>query len=128
MSPSPEKRMEELFKKLRTLKGFGHMTSKQAEAEFAAATPEDLSDSEIASIVESVMSGELTSWEPSPDLEWADELDLEDVECDALQIYRNKGEDDAEASAAEQDLREELLDDGDDTEEEDGMDGGSTPP
>jgi hypothetical protein len=86
-----------------------------------------MTSDQIRSIVESVTSGELASWEPVPDLNWTNELDLGEVEEDAMQLYRNKGEDD-EASDEEDELRKELLSDGDEPEEQDGMDGGATPP
>ena len=128
MSTNSDKRTEEMLNKLRKLKGFCQLTPEEADAEYEAAPTEPLSDDEIASIVESVISGELASWEPVPDLDWADELNLNEVESDAPQLYRNKGEGDDDATAAEDSLREELLDNGNDTEDEDGMDGGSTPP
>jgi len=118
MSNNPEKRADEALQKLRKLKGYCPLTPEEADAEFDAAPAEPISDIEISSIVESIMSGEMTSWEPVPDLGWIDELDLDEVESDSLVLHRNEGEGDEESNAAEDSLREELLEDGDDTEEE----------
>ena len=128
MSTNPEKRADEALQKLRKLKGYCPLSPEEAEAEFDSAPAVPISDERIKSLVESILSGELTSWEPIPDLTWTDELNLEEVEVDALQLYRNKGEVNDESNAAEDALRKELLDDGNDTEEEDGMDGGAKPP
>lgn len=128
MSTNPEKRAEEALQKLRKLKGYCPLTPEEADAEFDAAPADPISKDEINSIVESIMSSEMASWEPVPDLGWTEGLDLDEVENDSLVLHRNEGEGDDEANAAEDSLREELLDDGDDTEDEDGMDGGSAPP
>jgi hypothetical protein len=127
MSQDADKNMDELIAKLRKLKGIGPMTPEEADVAFDEAPEEPMTSDQIRSIVESVTSGELASWEPVPDLNWTNELDLGEVEEDAMQLYRNKGEDD-EASDEEDELRKELLSDGDEPEEQDGMDGGATPP
>lgn len=128
MSTNPEKRAEEALNKLRKLKGYCPLTPEEADAEFDAAPTDPISEDEIDSLVESIMSGEMASWEPTPDLGWTDEINLDEVENDSLVLHRNEGEGDEEANAAEDSLREELLEDGDDTEDEDRMDGGSAPP
>jgi hypothetical protein len=128
MSTNPEKRAEEALQKLRKLKCYCPLTPEEAEAEFDAGPAVPVSDERVKSLVESILSGEMTSWEPVPDLGWADDMDLSEVECDARQLYRNQGEADDESRAAEDALRKELLADGDDSEDEDGLDGGAKPP
>lgn len=118
MSINPDKHADEALRKLRTLKGYSPLTPDEADAEFDAAPADSISQDEINSIVESIVSGEMASWEPVPDLGWTDEFDLDEVESDSLVLHRNEGEGDDEANAAEDSLREELLEDGDDTEDE----------
>lgn len=127
MSQDADKNTDDLLAKLRKLKGIAPMTPEEADAAYDAAPEEPLTGDQIRSIVESVTSGELASWEPVPDLNWTNEMDLGDVEEDAMQLYRNKGEDD-EATDVEDDLRRELLSDGDKPQESNGMDEGATPP
>jgi hypothetical protein len=126
MSQDAEKNTAEMIAKLRKLKGIAPMTPEEADTAYDDAPAEPLSQDRIRSIVESVASGELASWEPLPDLGWTSELNLEEVEEDAMQLYRNKGEGD-EASDVEDELRRELLDDGDESEESHGMDEGAAP-
>jgi len=128
MSTDDEKRVEQMIHKLRKLKGFCPMTPDEADAAFDAAPSDEIANDEIQSLVEFVTSGGKASWEPKPDLGWDDEIDLGNVEDEALQLYRNKGEDDGDTSD-EDILREELLND-DETkdEDEDGVGGGEEPP
>src|SRR4051812_27148285 len=123
MSHDAEKRAEEMLHKLRKLKGFCPMSPEEADAAYEAAPADQISDEEIDSMIDFVTSGGRASWDPTPDLGWIEESDLE-VEDDALQLHRNKGEDKGD-TAAEDKLREELLND---EEDEDGVDGGEEPP
>lgn len=126
MSHDAEKRAEEMLHKLRKLKGFCPMTPEEADAAYEAAPADPISDDEIDSMIEFVTSGGKGSWEPRPDLGWTDDLDLSDVEDEALQLHSNKGTDDGDTTAEDK-LREELLSD-DETEDEDGLVGGEEPP
>ena len=126
MSHDAEKRAEELIHKLRKLRGLCPMTPEEADAAYDAAPSEPIADDEIRSIVEFVTSGGTASWEPKPDFGWTDNVDLSDVEDEALQLHRNEGEDDGNTSE-EYALREEMLSD-DETKDEDGVDGGEEPP
>ncbi len=124
MSHDAEKRAEEAIHKLRKLKGFCPMTPEEADAAYDAAPPDPISDDEIDSLIEAVTSGGKASWEPKPDLRWTEEENNSGVEDDALQLHRNKGEDDGDTTEEDK-LREELLND---EEDEDGVDGGEEPP
>lgn len=126
MNNDAEERAERMIHKLRKLKGFCPMTPEEADAAYDAAPSDEISDDEIQSLVEFVTSGGTASWEPKPDLGWDEEMNLGELEDEALQLYRNKGEDDGDTSE-EGSLREELLND-DETEDEDGVDGGEEPP
>lgn len=127
MSHDAEKRLGELAAKLRKIEGLCPMTDEEADAAYDAAPEEPLTENDIQSIVESVTSGELASWEPIPDLDWIDEVDLENVSDDAYQLHRNKGEDDEESKLAEDELRREMIED-EDENDEDAEAGGTTPP
>ena len=85
-----------------------------------------MSDEEIDLMIEFVTSGGKASWEPKPDLGWTDDVDTSGVEEDSLQLHKNKGEDEGDTSEEDK-LREEMLND-DETEDEDGVDGGEEPP
>lgn len=123
MSNSADKRLDELTAKLRKLKGYSPLTPEEAEEAYANAPEEQMSDDEISGIVEQVVSGELASWDPSPDLGWLDDMNLSEVEEDALLLHRNAGESDPDADDTEDELRKEMLEDDD----EDAAAGGSTP-
>jgi hypothetical protein len=108
-----EQYYKELTAKLRKLKGIGPLTPEEADAEYENAPEDSISPDEIRSIVGSVTSGDLVSWEPVADLDWTQEMDLSEVEEDALQLYRNRGEDDEKTDEIEDELRDELLSDDD---------------
>ena len=127
MSHDAEKRAEEMLHKLRKLKGFCPMTPEEADAAYDAAPADPISDDEVESLIDFVTSGGKASWEPKPDLGWTEDEDLSNVDEDALQLHRNKGEDDGD-STEEDKLREEMLSDDEEDEDEDGVDGGEEPP
>jgi hypothetical protein len=126
MSSEREKRAERMIHKLRKLKGFCPMTPEEADAAYDAAPSDEITDDEIRSLVEFATSDGKASWEPMLDVDWDEEVSLGGVEQEALQLYRNKGEDDSDTSE-EDSLREELLND-DEAEDKDGVDGGEEPP
>ncbi len=127
MSSDADKYWHDIAGKLRKKKGLSPLTPQEAEAAFDAAPEIPLSDDHIRSIVESVKSGELTTWEPLPNLDWTDELDLQTVEDGVGQLFRNEGKHDPETDKAEEELREELLGDDESKDDPDGMDGGAAP-
>ena len=125
MSHDAEKRADKVLHKLRKLKGFCPMTPVEADAAYDSAPADAISDDEIDSLIDFVTSGGEASWEPKPDLGWTDEENISEVEDDALQLHRNKDEDDGDTTEEDK-LREELLSD-DEEEDEDGVDGGEEP-
>jgi hypothetical protein len=125
MSHDAEKRAEEMLHKLRKLKGFCPMTPGEADAAYNAAPADPISDDEVESLIDFVTLGGKASWEPKPDLDWTEDEDLSNVDEDALQLHRNRGEDDGDFTEEDR-LREEML--SDDEENEDGVDGGEEPP
>jgi hypothetical protein len=126
MGHDAEKRAEEMIHKLRKLNGFCPMTPEEADAAYEAAPAVPISEDDIESMIEFVTSGGRASWEPRPDLGWADDINTSEVEDDALQIHRNQGEDDGDTTEEDK-LREEMLSD-DESQDEDGVDGGVEPP
>ena len=126
MSHDAEKRAEEMIHRLRKLKGFCPMTPQEADAAYDAAPADPISDDDIELMIEFATSGGKVPWKPEPDLGWADVENTSEVEDDALQIHRNKGEDDGDTTEEDK-LREEMLSD-DEAQDEDGVDGGEEPP
>ncbi|NLY01235.1 MAG: hypothetical protein GXY83_34525 [Rhodopirellula sp.] len=126
MSHDAEKRAGETLHKLRKLKGFCPMTPEEADAAYDAAPADPICDDEVESLIDFVTSGGKASWEPKPDLGWTEDEDLSNVDEGALQLHRNKGEDEGD-STEEDKLREEMLAD-DEEKDEDGVDGGEEPP
>jgi hypothetical protein len=126
MSHDAEKRAEGMIHKLRKLKGFCPMTLEEADAAYDAAPAIPISEDDIESMIEFATSGGRASWEPRPDLGWADDMNTSEVEDDALQIHRNKGEDGGDTTEEDR-LREEMLSD-DEGQDKDGVDGGEEPP
>jgi hypothetical protein len=108
-----DKQLQEWIGKRRKLKGLCPMSDEDADAAFEAAPEDSMREEEIQAVTEAVVSGELASWEPLPELDWTEKMDLHAVEQDALQLFRNKGEDDSETSDAEEKLRQEMLTDDD---------------
>lgn len=125
MSHDAGKRAEELFHKLRKLKGYCPMTPEEADAAYDAAPADPISDDEIDSMIDLVTSGRKPTWEPKPDLGWTDDIDTSGVEEDSLQLHSNKGEEGDDTSEEDR-LREEMLSD-DETEDEDGLGDGEEP-
>lgn len=121
MRPDANKKTEEMLNKLRKLKGFCPLTPEEADAAFDESPDEPISSEDRARILKAVTSEEDVCWTPRPSFDWMEEENLELVESDALHLHRNKGDDDPEALAEEDALRKELLENGDDSEEEDGM-------
>ena len=126
MSHDAEKRAEDMIHRLRKLKGLCPMTPEEADAAYDAAPSIPISRDKIRSIIESVMSGEFVSWEPVPDRGANEHMELGSVESESLQLFRNKGDDDGYTSE-EDNLREEMLSD-EQTEDQNGVDSGETPP
>jgi hypothetical protein len=116
MSSDADKYWDDIAAKLRSLKGLCPLTPEEAEAEFDAAPEIPLSDEQIRSIVDSVVSDELPSCEPEPELDWSPEREHEAVGEAVGEMYRNRGEDDPNTEKTEEELRQELLSD-DESEE-----------
>jgi hypothetical protein len=121
MRPDADKKTDEMLNKLRKLKGFCPLTPEEADAAFEESPDEPISADDRARMLKAITSEENVCWTPRPSLDWMEEENLEQIECDAMQLHRNKGDDDPEALAEEDALRKELLENGDDTEEKNGM-------
>lgn len=126
MSSDADRLWDEIAPKYRKQKGFCPMTPDEAEAAFDEAPAIPLSKDYIQSVVDSVTAGETPSWDP-PDAGWKADAETEQVEEDMLAMYREEGEASAETDVAEQELRERLLNDEAD-DDEDGLAGGTAAP
>lgn len=127
MTSDSDKYWKKAAGKLRRAKGLCPMTPEEAEAAFDAAPHIPIPPEDIQSIVQSVTSGEFASWEPTGVREWSEDGDLQGVNEDVMQLFRNEGEPEESASAQESDLEEELLSD-DESEENNGLAGDSGDP
>lgn len=128
MSSDADKFWDEVAGKLRRLKGLCPPTPEEAEAAFDSAPDMPLSEAEIDSIAESVISGELTSWDPVPSQDWDDDPAVAQVGEEARQLFRNEGEEDPEADRVEKELENELLNDDEPKKDETGLADGAPPP
>ena len=129
MNPEPERIWKNLAAKIQRAEAFHNMRPEEAEAELRDAPDKPLSDAEIDAIVDTVTSGELAVWEPTPSLDWLDGIDTKGVSEDVLQLNRNAGDADPDTDALIEELRRKALEgnEPDDELEQDGVDGDGTP-
>jgi hypothetical protein len=118
MNSDPDKFWNDVAGKLRKAKGLCPLTPTEAEAAFDDAPEVPLSAGEIDAIVESVTSGDPASWEPVSTPDWEADPATDDIAEQALQLHRNKGDEDPETDRIEQELEEELLNDDEPEEDE----------
>jgi len=124
MNSDADRLWNELAPKYRRYKGLCRMTPEEAESAYNDSPEEPISDEKIWSIVDSVTSDTIPNWQPP--MEWTPDDDMADIREDMAALYREQGEETPETTEAENTLREQLLND--DTEDEDAVDGGTTPP
>lgn len=127
MTSDDDKFWNDVAGKLRKLKGLCPPTPEEAETAFAEAPDMPLSDEQVNLIVKSVTSGTQGSGEAVPDGEWCDDPSLDGIDEETMQLFRNKGDQDAETEQIENALEQELLSD-EAEEDESGTAGGTTPP
>jgi hypothetical protein len=94
---------------LRRAKRLHALTPEEAQAQLDAAQEVPLSEEEIESVIDAATSGELTTWTPTPHLDWAEDFDTAAVADDVLQLNRNRGEEDPEVEQLLDELRREAL-------------------
>lgn len=126
MTSEADRFWNDIAPKYRTLRGLCPMTPEEADAEYDNTPAIPLSESEIQTLVDAATSGQPPSWEPEVK-EWTPDSDVESVEEEMLTMYREEGETDAETDVIEEELRKRMLSD-EPAEEQDGLDGGTTPP
>ena len=124
MTTDPDEYWKSVVRKLSRVQGMAPLTTEEADAAFNTAPNIPLSKQQIRSIVDSVTSGELRSWESADNDAWQDTDDLQGISEDMLQLHRNKGELDPEAAEREKRLEEGLLSD-DEPEQNDELEGDS---
>jgi hypothetical protein len=124
MDANPDKFWNDLAEAFRREMGLRPLSADEAQAELDGAPCIPLSEEEINNLVEGAMSGELAVWDQSPDPSWLTEEDTSEIESGVLQVNRNPGEEDPEIDAQIEELRRKALEDeGDSTEDEDGLAG-----
>ena len=111
MTDAVDKFWQEVEKDLARKAGFAPLTPEEAEREFEELPDMKLPDSEIESIMEEVISGQLTDWTPTPIDEQDLGIDAEVIEEDVYQLNRNAGEGDVETDGLLDELRRKALED-----------------
>jgi hypothetical protein len=111
MTDAVDKFWKKLEKDLAKKSGFAPLTPAEAEMEFEELPDTKLPDSEIESIMEEVISGQLTDWTPTPIDEQNLGIDAEVIEEDVYQLNRNAGEGDVETDGLLDELRRKALED-----------------
>ena len=112
MSSDADRFWEDLAGALRKKKGLCPLTPEEAEKAYDEAPEIPLSPDLIESMVESIVAGaSLSSWEPHSDEVWDDDPAFDEIEEEALALYRSQGDGDPRVEEAEKALEEELLND-----------------
>jgi hypothetical protein len=124
MNSDADRLWNELAPKYRRNKGLCRMTPEEAETAFNAAPEVPISDQQLRRMIDAATSESSPEWQPPT--EWTPEEELIDVGEEMAALHREQGEETPETIEIEKQLREQLL--SDDTEDEDGMDGGTAPP
>lgn len=110
-----DKWLNDALQNLRRAKGLCPLTREQADAELKKAKRIPMSNEEIRSLASRIASGRLEQEEEETiEKPWGDYEVDEELAGEILQLNRNAGEDDPETAQKLEDLREELLRDGDD--------------
>lgn len=111
----------ELARQLRRALRMGELTLDQAQAEYDAAVPAELSDATIDALVHGAFEeANPASKLPFEVREWTPETDTSSVESDVYQLNRNEGEPDPEVDDLIDKHRREAF--GEDTSDEDPRD------
>jgi hypothetical protein len=117
--------------KLHKGKGMARLTPDQAQKAFETTSDIRLASSEVDSIVDQALSGELAVWSPTPSDAEAADLATEGVKEDVYQLNRNLGEADPESEKLLEELRRKALEDkgnGGDSKDSSGLGGTTEPP
>lgn len=126
MNSEADRFWKDIAPKYRAHHGLCPMTPEEADAGFDDAPAIPISDSEIKAMVDAATSGSLPAW--TPDLvRWQPDAYTQYVREDMLAMFREEGEASEETDAIEEELRKRMLND-ERPEEQDGLDGGTTPP
>lgn len=123
MNSDADKLWEDIASKFRKHNGLCSMTPEEAIAAFHTAPHMPLSAEQIRRIVKNVVTNtppEMEIHEP----EWCEDREFADLDAELQHLHHNEGDyTDPEAEEAERKLREQMLND-----DEDGMEGETTPP
>lgn len=117
MMPLDENRQADLVRRVRRALRLGELTPEQAQAEYDAAEPVELTEAEINRIVSHAVESEpVSEAEPFEVTDWTPDLNTTSVESDVFQLNRNPGDDDAEVDERVEQHRREAFGEGDDGE------------
>lgn len=111
--------------KLRRLMGFCPLTPREAEEALRKIKKRQASEEEIDALVDAVSRGEIPipeSVEEDTESGWTPEKDFEAMELDAV-LFKNEGERSPETDQLEDELLEELSNDGESENDADGLEG-----
>jgi hypothetical protein len=114
MSSDADKAFDLVANKLRKKKGLCPPTPEEAAAAFKKAKEIPLTRDEKDAIIEAMLAEEWPPTRPPALQERESGQEDKEIEADALAIFRNPGEANAEADRREAEMDEELLKDDDD--------------
>ena len=121
MPHEPNHEHTELARRLRRALRLGELTLAQAQSEYNAAVPVELSDAHIDALVEGAFAQQQEHGDlPFEICGWTPEADTSDIESDVYQLNRNEGEPDTEVEDLIEKHRREAL--GEDTSGDDSED------
>ena len=126
MTSEADRFWDDMAPKYRAFHGLCPMTQEEADSEFERAPAIPISESEIGAMVDAATSGNVPTWIPDV-TEWRPDMDTQPVEEEMLAMFREEGEADEETDTIEVELRKRMLSD-EGAEEQNGLDGGTTPP
>jgi len=94
MTSDADRFWDEVVGDLRRAEGFCVPTPEELEAELDAFEADPLSDEQIGAMIQAAVSGELATWTPMLELNWAEEGDPMGIKDEVLQLNRNPGDED----------------------------------
>lgn len=101
----------QLVRRLRRALRLGGLTPEQAQAEYEAAQPIELSGTEIDALVERAFAlGDRSDDNRYGEAEWTPESDISEVASDVFQLNRNEGKPDPEIDELIEKHRRQALD------------------
>ncbi len=118
LNENNENSFADLTRRVQQALRLAKLTPEQAQAEYDAAEPADISDADIERLIANVVDGDESAGSDSFEVtEWTLDVDTEEVESGFLQLNRNQGNEDPEVDELIEKHRREALDQNDDDED-----------